>query len=106
MKNILTKKSRLGNVYLFILLIRYPFMLSEVFASENSQMIDYFFEPDKNVQEWEAHEEKRVTFLPRLFEFLDADYLNVTSAGYFAKVVGAIIRRRGFDVKYYNDKIL
>jgi len=29
-------------------------MLSEVFMSENSALIDYFFEADKNVPDWET----------------------------------------------------
>lgn len=33
---------------------RYPFMLSEVFNSENGALIDYFFEADKNIADWET----------------------------------------------------
>lgn len=84
--------------YYDVLYNRYPFMLSEVFMSENSALIDYFFEADKNVPDWETQEEMRIKFLPKLFQFLEADFLNVTGAGYFAKVLIAIIRRRGYDV--------
>lgn len=73
-------------------------MLSEVFYSENGALIDYFFEADKNIADWETQEELRIKFLPKLFQFLEADFLNVTGAGYFSKVLIAIIRRRGYDV--------
>lgn len=29
-------------------------MLSEVFYSENGALIDYFFEADKNIADWET----------------------------------------------------
>lgn len=40
--------------YNYIIYFRYPFMLSEVFTNENSALIDYFFEADKNVADWET----------------------------------------------------
>lgn len=33
--------------------------------------------------------------------FLEQDFLCITSSGYFAKALLAIIKRRGYDVKKY-----
>lgn len=73
-------------------------MLSEVFATENSTLIDYFFEADKAIPNWEIMEDRRLALLPRLFKYLEADFLIPTQAGYFAKVVNSLIRKRGYEV--------
>ncbi|CAD8097576.1 unnamed protein product [Paramecium primaurelia] len=78
--------------------IRYPFMISEAIGNENGPIIDYLFEADKSIQNYELNEEYRQQFLPKIFDILDKDYLNVTLASYLSKVVCAIIRRRGYDL--------
>ncbi|CAD8203547.1 unnamed protein product [Paramecium octaurelia] len=78
--------------------IRYPFMISEAIGNENIPIIDYLFEADKSSPNYEQNEEIRREFLPKIFDILDRDYLNVTLASYLSKVVCAIIRRRGFDL--------
>ncbi|CAD8201653.1 unnamed protein product [Paramecium octaurelia] len=78
--------------------IRYPFMISEAIGNENGPIIDYLFEADKSSPNYEQNEERRQEFLPKIFDILDRDYLNVTLASYLSKVVCAIIRRRGFDL--------
>ncbi|KAM3146869.1 hypothetical protein pb186bvf_001023 [Paramecium bursaria] len=83
--------------------VRYPFMISEVFQADNNILIDYFFEADKSVTDYEEHEETRKTFLKQLFSFIDRDYLNLTAAGYFSKVVLSLIRKRGYDLWDFLD---
>ncbi|CAD8105795.1 unnamed protein product [Paramecium sonneborni] len=78
--------------------IRYPFMISEAIGNENGPIIDYLFEGDKQNPNYEENEESRQKFLPKIFDILDRDYLNVTLAGYLSKVVCGIIRRRGYDL--------
>ena len=80
-------------------------MISEVFQADNNILIDYFFEADKSVTDYEEHEETRKTFLKQLFSFIDRDYLNLTSAGYFSKVVLSLIRKRGYDVIFYTKQL-
>jgi hypothetical protein len=42
----------------------------------------------------------RVTLLPTLLSVLENDSINITTAGYFAKTIIPIIRKRGYEV--YN----
>ena len=78
-------------------------MISEAIGSENGPIIDYLFEADKSNPNYEANEERREEFLPKIFEVLDRDYLNVTLAGYLSKVICAIIRRKGYDVLFMHN---
>jgi serine/threonine-protein phosphatase 6 regulatory subunit 3 len=56
---------------------------------------------DKPEIEFSPEEEQiRANLYNQLIEFLENDVLNVTSAGYFAKAMIAIIKRRGFDVRF------
>ena len=75
--------------------IRYPFMVSEIFGSENQKLIDFLFgkldESETEPHDWEP-------LLPRFLSFLERDSICMTAAGYFNKSIITIIRRRGYDV--------
>lgn len=73
-------------------------MISEAIGNENGPIIDYLFEADKSNPNYEENEERRQEFLIKIFDILDKDFLNVTLASYLSKVIGAIIRKRGYDV--------
>ena len=63
--------------------IRYPFMISEI-LSVNELIVDNF----------------EASHYLYLFEMLDKDTLNLTLAGYFAKVALALLRKRGAEVSF------
>ena len=80
------KKFRISNLYEYI---RYPVIVSELFGSKDELMIDYFFD-QKGPEEFE--------FLNYLFKIVDRDWIDDTLAGYFNKILKAIIDKRGLNV--------
>lgn len=63
--------------------------MSEIIGSKEELIIDYFFSP-RGLEEFE--------FLNFLFKIIDRDYIDNTLAGYFGKIMKAIIDKRGFHV--------
>jgi hypothetical protein len=80
--------------------IRYPFMVSEIFGSENARLIDFLFGKIDNSESEETKEVNPVweTLLPYFLSFLERDSICMTAAGYFNKSIVTIIKRRGYDV--------
>ncbi|CAD8104985.1 unnamed protein product [Paramecium sonneborni] len=71
---------------------KYPFIVSEIIGSKEELIIDYFFSP-RGLEEFE--------FLNFLFKIIDRDYIDNTLAGYFGKIMKAIIDKRGFHLWQY-----
>ncbi|CAD8045264.1 unnamed protein product [Paramecium primaurelia] len=96
--------------------IKYQFIISEVFGSENEKLINYLFDKSidntqediqnshddqktesQPIQEQEEKEQIRQQLLEDFLQVLENDTLIVTTAGYVNKIIGAIIHRRGHD---------
>ncbi|CAK91521.1 unnamed protein product (macronuclear) [Paramecium tetraurelia] len=108
--------------------IKFQFIISEVFSSENEKLINYLFDkpldnPQEDVQnplddqqtesqptqEQEDKESIRQHLLADFLQVLGNDTLVVTTAGYVNKIIGAIIHRRGHDFWEYlikNPKVI
>ncbi|CAD8071795.1 unnamed protein product [Paramecium sonneborni] len=108
--------------------IKFQFIISEVFGSENEKLINYLLDkPNENNQEeiqnpledqqiesqpTQEQGNKKQNYNPLIDEFLTVlqnDTLIVTTAGYINKIIGAIIHRRGYDFwEYitYNQTII
>ncbi|CAK64263.1 unnamed protein product (macronuclear) [Paramecium tetraurelia] len=110
--------------------IKYPFYGSEILGSENEKLINFLFEKpseqpsddvrnpieDEETEQVEQLEQNnnaqeneiiRAGLLENLLKLLDSDAIIVTTAGYFAKVVNAIIHKKGHcfweHLKHYPD---
>ncbi|CAD8069128.1 unnamed protein product [Paramecium sonneborni] len=100
--------------------IKYPFMISEILGSENEKLINFLFEKQGDTSQEETqissqdqttenqpqdiqndNEQLRQMLLPDLLSLLENDSLLITSGGYFAKIISAIIHKRGFDFWAY-----
>jgi serine/threonine-protein phosphatase 6 regulatory subunit 3 len=44
----------------------------------------------------------RANLLEDLLKLLDRDAILITTAGYFTKIIAAIIHKRGYDVNFYQ----
>ncbi|CAD8062430.1 unnamed protein product [Paramecium sonneborni] len=96
--------------------IKYPFYISEILGSENEKLINFLFEKQGDTSQEEIqnplddhptesqpqdfqneNEQLRNKLLPDLLFLLENDSILITSAGYFAKIISAIIHKRGFD---------
>ncbi|CAD8151013.1 unnamed protein product [Paramecium pentaurelia] len=108
--------------------IKYQFIISEVFGSENEKLINYLFDkPIENNQEevqnpledqytepipsleQQNKELIRQNLLGDFLQVLENDTLIITTAGYVNKIIGAIIHKRGHDFWDYiikNPKII
>ncbi|CAD8197748.1 unnamed protein product [Paramecium pentaurelia] len=71
---------------------KYPFIVSEIIGSKEDQIIDYFFD-QKGPEEFE--------FLNLLFKTIDRDFIDNTLAGYMAKILKAIIEKKGLSLWNY-----
>ncbi|CAD8119446.1 unnamed protein product [Paramecium sonneborni] len=71
---------------------KYPFFISEIIGRKEEFIIDYFFY-SKGPEQCES--------LNFLFKTIDRDCIDYTQAGYFCKIVKAIIDKRGFDLWQY-----
>ncbi|CAD8213253.1 unnamed protein product [Paramecium pentaurelia] len=72
-------------------------LILKILGSQNQKLIDYLFEfPEEEIQN--ENLQIRQGLYNQLLSFLDNDLLYVTSAGYFAKVFIALIKKRGLDV--------
>ncbi|CAK71635.1 unnamed protein product (macronuclear) [Paramecium tetraurelia] len=99
---------------------KYPFLISEILGSENDKLINFLFEkqedtPQEEVQnpledqlalsqfqeEHQENEKLRQNLLPDLLSLLENDFLLITLAGYFTKIISAIIHKRGDDFWEY-----
>ncbi|CAD8159632.1 unnamed protein product [Paramecium octaurelia] len=99
---------------------KYPFLISEILGSENDKLINFLFEKQGDTsqeevqnpldeqltqsQPQEVHQENeklRQNLLPDLFSLLENDSLLITLAGYFTKIISAIIHKRGNDFWEY-----
>ncbi|CAK76289.1 unnamed protein product (macronuclear) [Paramecium tetraurelia] len=100
--------------------IKYPFLISEVLGSENEKLINFLFEKQGDISQEEIqnpledqptesqpqefqndNENLRQKLLPDLLSILEHDSLLITSAGYFTKIISAIIHKRGYDFWEY-----
>ncbi|CAD8168025.1 unnamed protein product [Paramecium pentaurelia] len=100
--------------------IKYPFLISEILGSENEKLINFLFEKQGDIsqeeiqnpledqptesqhQEFQQDNEKlRSNLLPDLLSLLQNDSLLITQAGYFTKIISAIIHKRGYDFWEY-----
>lgn len=97
--------------------MKYPFIVSEIFGAENEILINYLFDKyyEEQVEDIDEEggtekimveqgiekEQIRKTLLPTLMIFLETDYLNQTSAGYFNKTFQSIIKKRGYSFWEY-----
>ncbi|CAD8147653.1 unnamed protein product [Paramecium octaurelia] len=103
--------------------IKYQFIISEVFGSENEKLINYLFDkPSENnqeeiqnpledsqtdpvpTQEQLNKELIRQHLLDDFLQVLEKDALVITTAGYVNKIIGAIIHKRGHDFWEYIIK--
>ncbi|CAD8089731.1 unnamed protein product [Paramecium primaurelia] len=71
---------------------KYPFIVSEIIGSKEDQIINYFFD-QQGPEEFE--------FLNLLFKTIDRDYIDNTLAGYMAKILKAIIEKKGLSLWKY-----
>ncbi|CAD8153922.1 unnamed protein product [Paramecium pentaurelia] len=110
--------------------IKYPFYGSEILGSENEKLINFLFEKpseqpsddvrnpieDEETEQVESLEQNnnaqeneiiRAGLLDNLLKLLESDAIIITTAGYFAKVVNAIIHKKGHcfweHLKHYPD---
>ncbi|CAD8155754.1 unnamed protein product [Paramecium octaurelia] len=100
--------------------IKYPFLISEILGSENEKLINFLFEKQGDISQEEIqnpledqptesqtqefqndNENLRQKLLPDLLSILEHDSLLITSAGYFTKIISAIIHKRGYDFWEY-----
>ncbi|CAD8065316.1 unnamed protein product [Paramecium sonneborni] len=99
--------------------IKYQFIISEVFGSENEKLINYLLynhiennqndiQNSQEDQQTESQQEnKQLNYNPLIDDFLKVlqnDTLLVTTAGYINKIIGAIIHRKGHDFWKYLIK--
>ncbi|CAD8066079.1 unnamed protein product [Paramecium sonneborni] len=112
--------------------VKYPFYVSEILGSENEKLINFLFDKpseqpsddgknpieDEDTEQVQSIEQTnniqeneiiRANLLENLLKLLENDVIIVTTAGYFAKVVNAIIHKRGHSfwehLKHYQDII-
>ncbi|CAK59232.1 unnamed protein product (macronuclear) [Paramecium tetraurelia] len=78
--------------YNLIVISRYPFLVSEIIGSKEELIINYFFD-QKGPEEFE--------FLNMLFKTIDRDFIDNTLAGYVAKILKALIEKRGISLWKY-----
>ncbi|CAK62329.1 unnamed protein product (macronuclear) [Paramecium tetraurelia] len=103
--------------------IKYQFIISEVFSSENEKLINYLFDKQSEntqediqnpledsqpdlvpTQEQLNKELIRQHLLDDFLVVLEKDALIITTAGYVNKIIGAIIHKRGHDFWEYIIK--
>ncbi|CAK95201.1 unnamed protein product (macronuclear) [Paramecium tetraurelia] len=84
-------------------LIRHQFLISEILSYDISILVDYLFEPEPNIPNYQVQEEQRQQLLPLLFQPFQADYLNYTQVGYLTKIFESIIRKRGNSLWSWFD---
>ncbi|CAD8199567.1 unnamed protein product [Paramecium pentaurelia] len=82
---------------------RYQFLISEILSYDISILIDYLFEPEPNIPNYELQEQQRQQLLPLLFQPFQTDYLNYTQVGYLTKIIESIIRKRGNSLWSWFD---
>ncbi|CAD8184764.1 unnamed protein product [Paramecium octaurelia] len=82
---------------------RYQFLISEILSYDSSILVDYLFEPEPNIPNYQVQEEQRQKLLPLLFQPFQADYLNYTQVGYLTKIFESIIRKRGNSLWSWFD---